>query len=123
VAAVPRRVERLGRGTGGEASFSKLFAIMFSPQMIACSTGYAPAAWRKVNGSRIATPGCATIRGAVPHPRWLRTLSSSNADHRRFTRLLGAEADNRHELPVEIPKPIWSKPFYGPQDSRGIYQE
>lgn len=34
-----------------------------------------------------------------------------------------AEADNRHELPVEIPKPIWSKPFHGSQHSRGIHQE
>src|SRR4029453_17202716 len=34
-----------------------------------------------------------------------------------------AQADNRRELPVEIPEPIWSKPLYFPQRSRGICQE
>jgi hypothetical protein len=48
-----------------------------------------------------------------------RRMQSSDRDGR----VSRAEADNRHELPVEIPEPIWSQPFYSPQHGRGIAQE
>ena len=42
----------------------------------------------------------------------------------RFRKALSrAQADHRHELPVEIPEPIWPKLLYSPQRSRGIDQE
>src|SRR4029453_17350331 len=39
------------------------------------------------------------------------------------TALSRAQANDRHELPVEIPEPIWPKLLYSPQRSRGIDQE
>ena len=38
-------------------------------------------------------------------------------------RVSRAEADNRYELPVEFPEPIWSKPFDRPQHSCSVCQE
>jgi hypothetical protein len=33
------------------------------------------------------------------------------------------DADNRHELPVEVLEPIWSKSFDGAQHGGGVCQE
>ena len=39
------------------------------------------------------------------------------------TALSRAQANDRHELPVEIPEPIWPKLLYSPQRSRGVDHE
>ena len=44
-------------------------------------------------------------------------------DGRTQADLSRAQADHRHESPVEIPEPIWPELLYSPQRSRGIDQK
>ena len=69
-----------------------------------------------IRQSRISlhTPVCALL-----------TCCRAVASAPKLTTLVrpGSEADNRHELPVEFPEPIWSKLFDSLQCSRGVCQE
>ena len=61
-----------------------------------------------------------------PRSRWFH-LSRPRFHNSEFVEipkaLSRAQADHRHELPVEIPEPIWPELLYSPQRSRGIGQE